>query len=137
MRRIGHARLGVILVLGFSAMATAASAEELMGSAPWGFKQQNRAGIAAMMVQKESGTLDGSGSSGSAALAAGTSCGGSAGNASATGNYTCIILGDGTTASITALQEALGNQSSSSESQTSANGVAQEELSDVLESLTN
>ena len=133
MSKIGLARLSVVLALAAAAYATAASAEELMGNRPWGFKQQNRAGIAAMMVQQSNGTLGGGSTS---AAAASTSCGGSAGNAAATGNYTCIILGDGTTADITALQDALGNQSATSESEASVNGVPAEALSDVLETLT-
>ena len=134
MSKIGLARLSVALALAAAAYATTASAEELMGNQPWGFKQQNRAGIAAMMVQQSNGTLGG-GSTGAAA--ASTSCGGSAGNAAATGNYTCIILGDGTTADITALQDALGSQSATSDTETSVNGVPESEFSDILEDLTN
>jgi hypothetical protein len=134
MSKNGYARLSVVLALGVATLATAASAEELMGNQPWGFKQQNRAGIAAMMDQKAN---DSDETATSAVLGAGNSCGGSAGNASATGNYTCIILGDGTTANINALQEALGDQSATSESETSANSVPEDELSDILESLTN
>jgi hypothetical protein len=135
MSKFGYGRFSVVLALGLVTFTTGASAQGQIGNQPWGFKAQNRAGIAAMMVQKESGSLDGTSSNGS--VAAATSCGGSAGNASATGNYTCIILGDGATGAITALQEALGNQSSTSDNQTTTNGVPEEELSDALEALTN
>jgi hypothetical protein len=135
MLKIGHVFVGVVLALGLVALANTAKADGQMGNHPWGFKQQNRAGLAAMMVQKKSGALDGS--SGGGTVAAGNSCGGSGGTSSATANYTCIILGDGAIADIEALQDALGDQTATSETQATANGVPDESLSEVLEALTN
>jgi hypothetical protein len=108
---------------------TPASAEEFnLGNRPWDFTQQNRAGIAAMMVQKRNGTLGGGGTG----VGGGNSCGGSGGNSTAVGNYTCIILND-STAAIEQLQSEHGDQTANAQTQTVSHG----NMSDVLQDLTN
>ena len=137
MIRIENSRRALIAAIGLGALAlanTARAEELLMGNQPWSFQAQNRAGIAAMMVQKDNGTLGGSTTSSSSG--GGNSCGGSAGNASATGNYTCIILNE-STADISALQHENGDQGATSTTSATANGVPNDQLSNVLQSLTN
>src|SRR5688572_8277860 len=64
----------------------APASEALMGNNAWGFSQQtSRASIAALMMQRENGKSGGIGGGG------GNACGGG-GTATATANYTCIIL---------------------------------------------
>ena len=131
MAKIGFMTLSAslcgALILGLAAQA---SAEELMGNTPWSFQPQNRAGIAALIEEQANGTTDGASGGGTS-----TACGGG-GTSTATGNYTCIIVND-STADISALQEALGNQGSTAETTATANGVPEEQLSSILEALSN
>lgn len=130
MRRIAFATataLGGMLFL--LALSEPASAQQAIGNSPWNFTPQNRAGIAALIQQQ-----NGEGSSGGVASA--NACGGSGGTSTATSNYTCIILNN-STASIGSHQDSDGNQTATSDTDTSVNGVPQEDLSDILESLGN
>jgi len=106
-----------------------AFAEELYpGNRPWDFSTQNRAGIAALIEQKKNGTLGGSNGQ---VASGGGGCGGSAGNSTAIGNYTCIIIND-STAAIELLQDEDGGQTASTQTQTSGG-----DMSDVLQDLSN
>jgi hypothetical protein len=128
MAKIGFAALaslsGILLTLG---MTAGASAQQAMGNQPWNFTAQNRAGIAALIQQGGDGN---SGIGGGSAYA----CGGG-GTATATANYTCIILNN-STATIGTDQDADGDQTATSDTDTAVNGVPEEEMSDVLETLT-
>lgn len=97
-----------------------------LGNRPWDFTPQNRAGIAALIEQKAAGTIGGGGNG-----TGGGGCGGNAGNSTATGNYTCIIIND-STAAIEILQKELGDQTANTQTQTSHGS-----MSDVLQDLTN
>ena len=122
---LGAATFGVLLL----AAPPPSSAEEFnLGNRPWDFTQQNRAGIAAMMVQKRNGTLGGA----NGGVGGGNACGGNGGNSAAIGNYTCIILND-STAAIEQLQKELGDQTANAQTQTVTNG----DLSDAIQDLMN
>jgi hypothetical protein len=114
----------------FASLAATVSAEEFnLGNRPWDFSQQNRAGIAAMMVQKRNGTLGGDGNG---VAGGGNACGGNGGSSTAVGNYTCIILND-STAQIEQLQSDHGDQTANAQTQTVSHG----NMSDVLQDLAN
>ncbi len=117
---------GLLLVL---ALTESASAQQAMGNQPWNFTAQNRAGIAALMEQQKNG-------SGTGGVASANACGGGGGTSTATSNYTCIILNN-STASIGSDQDSDGDQTATSDADTSVNGVPEDELSGVLEDLTN
>ena len=128
MKRLSTALFTAMALTGLAAQA---NAQELMGDRPWDFNNQtSRASIASMIYQAEQG------SAGAAAFAgAGQACGGG-GTATATGNYTCIIMNK-SSAAIEALQDSTGNQSSTSDSDVAVNGTDGESMGDILESLTN
>lgn len=97
-----------------------------MNNESWGFKQQNRASIAALMQQVES-----SGDATTVASAGGYDqlvCGGD-GQSSATGNSTCIIMNNSNGA-IELGQTSEGSQDATTTENTTMNG-----LSDVLENI--
>jgi hypothetical protein len=122
---------GSIAFACLASLAATASAEEFnLGNRPWDFTQQNRAGIAAMMVQKRNGTLGGL--NGTGGVGGGNACGGNGGSSTAIGNYTCIILND-STAAIEQLQKELGDQTANAQAQSVTNG----NMSDAIQDLTN
>jgi hypothetical protein len=119
----------MIAGLAFFAFVAEAGAAELMGDGAWDFNNQtSRAGVASLMMQKENSQ------SATGIAAAGNACGGG-GTATATGNYTCIILNN-SSALIDALQDTTGDQSAGADSDVSVNG-AESDLGSVLEGLTN
>ncbi len=115
---------GVLLSLGMTAHA---NAQQAMGNQPWNFTAQNRAGLAALIEQQENGT---GGSGGGSAFA----CGGG-GTATATANYTGIILNNSTGSTIGAAQDADGDQTATSDTETSVNGASESALSSILDDL--
>jgi hypothetical protein len=127
MARIGPVLFSACLFGALAALPTTAGAQQAMGNQPWNFTAQNRAGIAALIQQQNGDSNTG----GAAALA----CGGG-GTATATANYTCIILNN-STGSIGANQGSDGDQTATSDTESSVNGVPEEDLSEVLETLTN
>jgi hypothetical protein len=130
MAKIGFAALaglgGILLTLSMTAGATA---QQAMGNQPWNFTPQNRAGIAALIQQ---GGTGGSGAGSGSAFA----CGGG-GEATATANYTCIIINDSEGSIIHTGQDSDGDQTATTDTETSVNGVPDEDLSEVLETLSN
>lgn len=121
-------RLGAAGALLLMIAGQAGAAEVLMGNRAWGFSNQtSRASIAALMLQQEQ-TGNGTGATGGAYV-----CGGG-GESTSTANYTCIIMNN-STGSIYADQNSTGNQTSSTETSVTANGVPESKLSDVLEQL--
>jgi hypothetical protein len=126
MARTGSVFLLACLGGALIALSTAASAQQAMGNQPWNFTPQNRAGIAALIQQQQNGNNN----TGSAAAFA---CGGG-GTATATANYTCIILND-SYASINAGQTSAGSQTATSDAETQVNGASQETLSTLIEEL--
>ena len=104
------------------------SANAQMNNEAWGFKQQNRASIAALMQQVENSD------SGRAVASTGLAgydqlvCG-SDGASSATGNSTCIIMNNSDGA-IQIGQDAQGDQDAVNTETSTVNGI-----SDVLESM--
>lgn len=111
------------LVLGIAFYSNAAHAQ--MNNESWGFKQQNRASIAALMQQVESRDQATVASSGGFEQLV---CGGD-GQSSATGNSTCIIMSNSSGA-IEIGQDAAGNQDANNTENTTV-----DELSDTLESM--
>jgi hypothetical protein len=126
----GRLGAGIVLCATLFDVAHPAFGEEFnLGNRPWDFSQQNRAGIAAMMVQKRNGTLGGDGNG---VAGGGNACGGNGGSSTAVGNYTCIILND-STAQIEQLQSDHGDQTANAQTQTVSHG----NMSDVLQDLAN
>jgi hypothetical protein len=125
MARIGSVLLLACLCGALIALSTAASAQQAMGNAPWNFTPQNRAGIAALIQQ--------GGNTGGVTAGSSYACGGG-GTATATANYTCMILNN-STASIGANQAADGDQTATSDTETQVHGASQETLSTVIEEL--
>lgn len=114
----------VLIGSGFEAYAQQRSNQ------PWGFTQQNRASIAALMRQAEQ---PGS-ANGSAGVSADTLvCGGDA-TTSAKGNSTCIILNN-STGSIQVGQESNGSQTASTDDTINVSDN-ETEIDEVLETLT-
>ncbi|OSQ45000.1 hypothetical protein [Thalassospira sp. MCCC 1A01428] len=109
------------------------SATAQMFEKPWSAPDQNRASLAVVMKQAESGLLSGSGS---ATASSGTSsltqlvCGGGGGTASSTANSACVILNN-SNGSVNAGQESTGDQTADSNTQTNTTN-----LSDALENLS-
>jgi len=129
MKRLSTALFTAIALTG---LAGQAGAEELMGDRAWDFNNQtSRASIASMIYQAEQG---GNGAA-DGYYGAGNACGGG-GTATATGNYTCIIMNN-SSAAIEALQDSMGNQSSTSDSDVAVSGSDGESMGDILEGLTN
>lgn len=104
--------LTLILLLGFAAPAQA----EGFNNNAWGFSPQNRASIASLMKQVEGGSsgVSGTSSGGSTTLICGD------GASTAKGNASCIILNN-STGNIEIGQDSQGNQTASSETQTTTN----------------
>ena len=121
--------LGAALLCAPAIFSFANAGEVLMGKQPWGFSQStSRASIAALQMQHDG--LSGGGAGSGSAFA----CGGG-GTATATANYTCIIINGSKGAIVNADQDSTGDQTADTDTQTTANGVPQESLSDVLESM--
>lgn len=120
------------LSLGLFFGSTCANAQ--MTKEPWGFQQQNRASIAALMQQVENRNnttaVASTGYAGYDQLVCGGG-GSGGGESTATANSTCIILNN-SDGSIQIGQDAQGNQDASSAANTTLN-----ELSDVLGTIDN
>lgn len=120
--------VALLLAIFFIALTFSKAASAQMSNEAWGFKQQNRASIAALMQQVEnsndSGAVTSSGSAGFDQLV----CGGD-GQSSATGNSTCIIMNNSNGA-IELGQDVQGNQDATNSENTTLSG-----LSDVLETI--
>jgi hypothetical protein len=121
--------LGEFCAAIFAVVLPAAASESLMGNRPWGFSQQtSRASIAALMMQH-----DGQSGSGGAATGGGNACGGG-GTATATANYTCIILNN-SDADIHTGQTSDGDQDANAVTSVTSHSNDEDSLSDILESL--
>ncbi len=108
-------------------VSSAIAGEEFnLGNRPWDFTAQNRAGIAALIEQKANGTIGGGGNG-----SGGGGCGGNAGNSTAIGNYTCIIINDSTSV-LELVQKEFGDQTANTQTQNSGGS-----MSDVLQELNN
>ena len=92
-----HARIAALA--GLFALA-AGSAAAQMSNRPWDFQPADR--LAAAVIMHQNGQTNGT-------LGAGQVCGGPTESTTATGNYICIILGDGATAIIDAGQDMIGD----------------------------
>jgi hypothetical protein len=108
-----------------------ASASAQMSPQPWGFAQQNRASIAALMKQTENPTAATSAGSGDTLI-----CGGGTGQASATANSTCIILSQAS-GQIQLGQDSNGSQSSASSDSTTQSQADSGGADSVLTTLSN
>ena len=119
--------LGGAMLCAPAIFSFAHAGEVLMGKQPWGFSQTtSRASIAALQMQHDGASGGGGGSA--------FACGGG-GTATSTANYTCIIINNSDGTIVDADQDSTGDQTSNTNTQTTANGVPQQSLSDVLESL--
>ncbi|MDQ2632474.1 MAG: hypothetical protein M3Y43_03965 [Pseudomonadota bacterium] len=121
-------------MLGASLLSLApASADPLMGSRGWQPRQESsRASIAALMMQKEQ--ADNQAPSYAGAV---FTCGGGSGTSTstATANNNCTIVVDSHGNIIDADQISDGDQTADSDTTTTANGLTEESMSDILETL--
>lgn len=98
------------------AIVTSATAHAQMVNQPWGFTQQNRASIAALMKQTEDKENERQAVTTSASGYDQLVCG-KDGDSSATGNNTCIIMNN-SNGSIQIGQDANGSQTATSNTET-------------------
>ncbi|OKH88623.1 hypothetical protein [Thalassospira sp. TSL5-1] len=109
------------------------AAQAQMFEKPWSAPVQNRASLAVVMKQAESGMLSGNGtgsaSSGTNSLTQ-LVCGGGGGTASATANSSCVILNN-SNGTVNTGQDSVGDQTANSNTQTNTTN-----LSDALENLS-
>ncbi len=124
----------VLGILGASLLSLAsASADPLMGSRGWQPRQESsRASIAALMMQREQAENPATSYAGAV-----FTCGGGSGTSTstATANNNCTIVVDSDGNIIDADQTSDGDQTADSDTTTTANGVTEESMSDILESL--
>lgn len=124
-RRVGAMALGFALLIG----ATSAYAGAGQNKEAWSGQRYDRAAMAVIMRNVDSGT-----SASSASLNAGTTlvCGGGGGTASATANSACIIVNNGS-ADISTGQASDGGQTASSSTSTTTSDA--NSMSSALSSL--
>lgn len=113
------------------------SARAQMFDSPWSAGPRDRAGIAVIIKQAESGFFDSrnGGSSGQAAISYDTTtliCGGGGGDSTATANSSCLILNNATGA-IDVGQGSDGGQSATSNASSTVNQA--ESITSVLQNL--
>ncbi|WP_119165132.1 hypothetical protein [Algihabitans albus] len=106
---------------------------------PFGFAGRDRASLAVIMKQAESGMFDNSGrtSSGSSGLDYNVTnliCGGDSGTANADANSACVILNN-STGNVGADQDAIGDQGASSDVDSTQNNQGDGSLSNALNDL--
>lgn len=106
---------------------------------PFGFAGRDRASLAVIMKQAESGMFDGntSGSSASSGLNYNVTnliCGGDSGTASADANSACVILNN-STGNVGADQDAIGDQGATSDVASTQNNQGDGSLSNALNGL--
>lgn len=121
---------GIYSVLSLGFLLPCVNAQAQMNSEPWGFSQQNRASIAALMRQVEDVPVGAEGASG--VNADSMICGG--GEASASGNSTCIILKNAM-GDISIGQDSNGNQTAKNRNEEIINETPSD-IDDVLAALT-
>lgn len=124
--------LGLVLVF----FLGNAPAYAQMSNQPWGFKQQNRASLAALMRQVDREGKEQLPSTYINQAYETLVCGGD-GRSTATGNSTCIIMSNAD-GQVNVGQDAQGNQSATNQGQTSSNDSESEEeesLSDALDDI--
>ncbi|MFC4235846.1 hypothetical protein ACFOY8_11435 [Thalassospira xianhensis] len=125
-----------ILAAAFIVALPLQSAFGQMFEKPWAATAQNRAQIAVIMKQAESGLLDGT--NGATAGASGSSsltqlvCGGGGGQSEATANSACIILNN-SNGDINTGQDSTGDQTANGSTETTTNNA---DLSDALENIS-
>lgn len=124
-----------LAVCGF--YATPAQAQ--MANEPWGFSQQNRAGLASLIRSvEEGGSADGVSSSTAAGSIVNLVCGGNSDGSTAQANNTCIILNNSEGADVDVDQESEGDQTATAEETTNVEQTVvgnEENVDDVLEAL--
>jgi len=125
--------LATVALVGLLAQGAAAQ----MFEKPYNSPSRDRAGLAIVMKQVDSGMFGRSVSS-TGTSAGGVSqvllCGGPDGGSTATSNSSCIILGDGATGMINLGQDSAGNQDAQATQNQTTNNNA--DLSDALSGLT-
>jgi hypothetical protein len=123
-RYIGAMALGLALLIAATSAYAAGQNKE-----PWSGQKYDRAAMAVIMRNADSGSSASSNSIGASTTLV---CGGGGGTSSATANSTCIIVNNGA-ADITAGQTSDGGQSASSSTSTTAD---QNSMSSALSGLT-
>ncbi|RCK43325.1 hypothetical protein TH25_21930 [Thalassospira profundimaris] len=108
------------------------AAQAQMFEKPWSAPAQNRASLAVVMKQAESGMLSGTGTGASSGTNSLTQlvCGGGGGTANATANSACVILNN-SNGTVNTGQDSVGDQTANSNTQTNTTN-----LSDALENLS-
>jgi|GEM_PF-1085221 len=119
---------GIAIIL-FCVFAADANAQ--MNESPWGFKNQNRASIAALIRQVEDEDSSSTSTSGGVTQLI---CGGDSADASSAGNSTCIILNN-SDGIITLDQDNTGDQNSESEATETTNVEETIYVDEVLSTL--
>ncbi|MCB1682134.1 MAG: hypothetical protein KDI65_09385 [Alphaproteobacteria bacterium] len=125
-------------VLAISAF-TSVPAYAQMSEQPWSFSPQNRASIAALIHSVEDGNNSGGTISGGSGGIVNLVCG-KDGDTSATANNTCIILNNSEGASVDILQDSTGDQTATSDNDTTVDETIVENtqgIDDVLDTLAN
>jgi len=130
--RIGLVAFSAVVLL----LPAVASAQ--MYERAWDFTPRDRAGLAVVQKQVESGAFSSSNgtiSSGTSASGSNSTlllCGGDGGDSSATANSSCIILNNAT-GDLVIGQDAVGDQSANASSETTSSTVA-DEVTQILDS---
>lgn len=129
-RRVSAA-LGIATALAFLGVLAPSLASAQMYQQNWNFKSRDRAGLAVVMKQAESGMFNRSSSSSAATGSSGSStllvCGGGGGGdtaSSATANSSCIILNNAT-GDLSIGQDSQGDQSANATTQSTVDQVQQ------------
>ncbi len=105
----------------------------------YSFTGRDRASLAVVMKQAESGMFDGNVSSGGGDLNYNVTnlvCGGSGSQASATANSACTILNNSAGNTVGSDQDSAGNQDAQAQTNQTVNGAGDDDLSAALDGLT-
>lgn len=119
-----------------AAILTASPVAAQMFERAYSFTGRDRASLAVVMKQAESGMFDGtsSGSSGMSYNVTNLICGGDSGSANADGNSACMILNN-STGNVGADQDSIGDQGANSTVDTTQNNGGEGSLSSALNGL--
>lgn len=113
----------IVFILLMAGIALPERASAQMFEKAWSFQQRDRAGIAVIQKQVESGLYSRSGNSTGAVVSGGQAagntlliCGGGQGTSSSTANSSCIILNN-STGQLSIGQDSVGDQNANSQTQ--------------------
>ena len=128
--------ISIGIAASLAAVLTASPVAAQMFERAYSFTGRDRASLAVVMKQAESGMFDGTGSGNSGMNYSVTNliCGGDSGSANADGNSACMILNN-STGNVGADQDSIGDQSANSDVDTTQNNGGEGSLSSALNGL--